>query len=376
MRSYPILILAVGLPLAACDDPTGNPEPPSTGTLVVSITTEGEDPDPDGYLLTLDDADSLDLEPTGTAELELASGRHTLRLLDVAERCSVAPATTLEVDVPAGRTVPVVFEVTCNTGARVTVRTTGLDFDPNGYRVVVDGNDHGAITGFARLIGLDPGSRTIRLTDLAPNCAFDGPGSRTVTVVAAEVVPVEFAVVCTATSGVIGVEISGGSGLGFEVMLDGVTRFLVGPTGHGYWTGVPAGDHVVSLGGSPGCSVETGPQAVTVTAGTLVRDTVEVAFSVTCLSGFLITVPTTGPIPRSRYFVYVSLDRYYCDLPFAAFGSVAPNDTLVLQVETGTYCVGLGSVPRNCRVTEQDPPDPIRFVRGGVTIVEIKVACS
>src|SRR5688500_1345474 len=103
MRCYPMLLLAAGLPMSACDDPTGTPAPSSSGTLVVSITTEGEDLDPDGYRLTVDDTDSLDLEPTGTVELELASGRHTLRLLDVAEQCAVAPGPTLELDVPGGR---------------------------------------------------------------------------------------------------------------------------------------------------------------------------------------------------------------------------------------------------------------------------------
>ena len=66
MRICGILLLIFGFTLSACDDPVE----PST-TLVVSITTEGEDPDPDGYLLIVDDADTLDLEPTGTAELEL-----------------------------------------------------------------------------------------------------------------------------------------------------------------------------------------------------------------------------------------------------------------------------------------------------------------
>ena len=63
----------------------------------------------------------------------------------MSERCSVAPGTEVEVDVPAGSTVPVAFEVTCYTGASVTVRTTGLDFDPDGYRLEVDDSDRGVI---------------------------------------------------------------------------------------------------------------------------------------------------------------------------------------------------------------------------------------
>jgi hypothetical protein len=467
MRYSPILILVVGLPLSACDDPTRPPEPPSTGTLVVSITTGGEDPDPDGYRLSVDNADTLDLELTGTAELELASGRHTLRLLDVAEQCSVAPGPTLELDVPGGRrtpaafevscpatrarvtvetsglhpdpdgylltiddfdtreltptavvevglspgrhslsllgvsvscsvapatavevevpagsTVPVAFEVTCNTGASVTVRTTGLDIDPNRYRLLVDDSDRGGI-GVGLNIGLDPGSHTIGLTDLASNCAFDSPGSLTVTVVASEVVPVEFAVACTATSGVIGVVISGGPAPTLEATMDGVTRFPVGPSGRGYLTGVPAGDHVVSLGGPPNCSVETGAQSVTVTAGTLVRDTVEVTFSVTCVTGVRVAAPTIGPIPQDDYSVWLCYDSYSCRYKFPArlLGHLAPNDTLTAEVNPGTYWFYLDDLV-NCRVTGGNPFNGVNPKRnitvgpGQVVSVSFPVSCS
>ena len=121
MRTHPILLLAVGLTLAACDDSagpsTGGPSTggPSTrdGTLVVSTSTGGGDPDQDGYLLTVDGVDSLALDPTGTVEIDLVDGQHTLRLLGVAEHCSVAPGTPLEVDVPSQGTTPVAFEVSC-----------------------------------------------------------------------------------------------------------------------------------------------------------------------------------------------------------------------------------------------------------------------
>ena len=70
--AHPILLLALGLSLSACDHPVDpDPDGPSTGTLVVSTSTGGDDPDPDGYLLTLDGIDSLDLDPTGTAQVDL-----------------------------------------------------------------------------------------------------------------------------------------------------------------------------------------------------------------------------------------------------------------------------------------------------------------
>ena len=100
-----------------------------------------------------------------------------------------------------------VFEVSCPmTGARVTVTATGLDLDPDGYHVDVDGTDQGILgSNGTVLIRLEPGRRTISLVGLSQNCTIDVSASRAVTIVDAEVVPLDFAVVCTATSGVIGI---------------------------------------------------------------------------------------------------------------------------------------------------------------------------
>jgi hypothetical protein len=383
MRTRPILLLAVGLTLAACDETSS---PTRDGTLVVSTSTGGNDPDQDGYLLTVDGVDSLVLVPTGTAELDLAAGQHTLELLGMAEHCLVAPANPLDVDVPPHGTTPVTFEISCNlTGARITTATTGLDFDPDGYRVAVDGTDLGRITANTTVLTqLDPGSRTIALTGLTQNCTIEGPGSRTVTIVAAEVLPIEFAVVCTATSGVIGVVISG-SGVGgvYDALVDGATPLRVGPGDRAYLRAVPAGDHVVSLSGPANCSVETDPQSVTVTAGSLIRDTVEVTFSVTCVTGVLVTTPTTGTIPRDDWTVWLCYDSYSCHYHFLArrLGSLAPNDTLIAEVDPGTYWFYLDDLI-NCQVIVPDPRNghnprrDITILPGRLVTVSFPVVCS
>jgi TolB protein len=120
MRTRSILLLVLGLAQAACEDNAGPPtDPPTTdpsavGTLVVSTVSGGKDPDQDGYLLTVDGIDSLRLDPTGTSQIDLTAGHHTLRLLGMAEHCSVSPGTPLEVDVPSEGTTAVAFEVTCS----------------------------------------------------------------------------------------------------------------------------------------------------------------------------------------------------------------------------------------------------------------------
>jgi hypothetical protein len=204
MRMHPLLLLVLGVSLSACSDSAGDlaggPVGPSTGTLVVSTSTVGDDPDPDGYQLTVDDdAASLDLAPSETAEVDLSPGRHTVRLLGVAGHCAVTPATPLEVEVASGSTTPVAFEVTCPlTAARITTTTTGGGFDPDGYSVAVDGTDRGPIAANGtKLIRLDPGSRTVSLAGLASNCAIEGPPAHTVTIVTAEVATIDFVVECT-----------------------------------------------------------------------------------------------------------------------------------------------------------------------------------
>jgi Tol biopolymer transport system component len=173
------------------------------------------------------------------------------------------------------------------TGAQVSVTTTGLDIDGDGYHITVDGSNREAIAANgAIVVALDPGRRMISLTGLTPNCALGDPGLRTVTIVAGEMARVEFAVACTATSGVVGVVASTSgfvAGVLYQANVDGTVPFPVTPGAPAYLAGVSAGNHVVSLGAPANCSVKTKPQSVTLTAGTLTRDTVEVTFSVTCV---------------------------------------------------------------------------------------------
>ena len=378
MRMRAGLILIVGLSLSACEDSI---DPGSVGTLVISTSTTGEDPDQDGYLLVVDEVDSLDLASTANTELEVASGLHTLRLLGVAGQCSVSPGASLEIDAPASSRTQVAFTVTCPaTGVRVTVTTNGLDLDPNAYRVAADGNDHGTIPlQGTRLLKLESGSRTIALTDLATNCAVDEPASRIVTIVDKQVTPIEFAVVCTATTGVIAVDVSGDvEGIPFEVTLDGATQSPLLSGDPEYLTAVPAGDHVVSLSG-PGCTVATSPQSVTIKSGGLTRDTATVSFSATCVLtwNLRITAPTTGAIPDTRYEVWTCSGSNNCfyDYSIHFVGKVKPNGVLFATHDLGTYHIWM-YLPPNCRPEFNAFDKQFTLVRGDTVDVEMPVACS
>ena len=258
-----------------------------------------------------------------------------------------------------------------------------MDLDTNGYRVEVDGIDQGILPTTGRgLIRLEPGSRTIALTGLSSNCAHVGPGSHTVTIVAAETALIDFAVACTATTGLIGVAIeASGESVGgeYQALLDG-TAFLVG-LGMTNYLPAAAGDHVVSVVAPANCSVETDPQSVTVTAGGLIRDTAYVGFSVTCTQQFgriRITAPTTGPIPAGhRYDVIVCTNRgFICPWEPILRRELAPNDTLVARYGIIEVSVELKNIPASCRVQTANPTPFFTIPANSIREVRFPVACG
>jgi regulator of chromosome condensation (RCC1) repeat-containing protein/Regulator of Chromosome Condensation (RCC1) repeat protein len=92
------------------------------------------------------------------------------------------------------------------TGAvRVTVTSTGAALDPNGYTVAVDGGVGQTIpvNGTMLLSGLSPGSHTILLGHLTPDCAVGPDNPRSVTVGPGVTLQVGFLVACGATTGIL-----------------------------------------------------------------------------------------------------------------------------------------------------------------------------
>jgi hypothetical protein len=379
---YPIALVGVALAGVGCGD-TGLP-PSGDGTLVVSTSTTGNEPDLDGYLLAVDAVRTLALVASGSAQMELPAGRHTVRLSGVAEHCAVDPATSLDVDIDPQGTTALAFEIDCSvSGARIVTTTTGLDFDADGYRLAVDGADQGVLpVNDTVLIPLDPGSRTLALAELAPNCTISGAGSYPVTIVDDAVVTLDFAVVCTATSGVIRVVIgASGAGALWEVTVDGGTPYAIGRGGPGpferYIGGVRAGRRLVSLSAA-NCTVGDNPRSVTVTAGTLIRDTVTVTFSPTCETAIRVTAPTTGKVPRTPYSVWVChdiQDACYWG-PTDRLGALAPNDTLVAAVRPGRYELYLRDLPANCHVNGSNPKRDISINAGALRDFAFFVVCS
>src|SRR6266571_3659050 len=169
------VIIACGLVLAAagCGDSTPvGIAGPTTGVLQVTVSTSGADIPANGYTVSVDSAAGQAVTVNGALTISgLKVSTHSVTLYGIAANCALSGVNTRAVDVIAGDTVAVAFAVGCTaTGGRsgtirISTTTTGVDLDPDGYRVSVDGGA-GAVVGVNDALvvpGLNSGSRTVTL---------------------------------------------------------------------------------------------------------------------------------------------------------------------------------------------------------------------
>lgn len=177
------------------------------GSVRVTTTTTGSDPDPDGYLATVIGGPSLAVGSSGTITIDnVREGQRLVTLGGVADNCEIAGSDTSAVTVPLGASVDVAFSLHCFAfGAlEVTVTTTGAEFAPDGYVVDVEA----ASIAFARSLDLDPNETAtfdrlrpatdyrVALEQIPLNCVIAGTNPVTVAVTAASTTTVAFDVSC------------------------------------------------------------------------------------------------------------------------------------------------------------------------------------
>ena len=114
-----------------------------TGDLRVDVSTTGQDLDPNGFTVVVDETTQQSVSANGSRTFEnLPVGSHSVELRDVAGNCAVNGSNPRSVDVGTdGGTA--LFLVTCEGGAptadlQVNVTTTGNDLDSDGYTVLLD----------------------------------------------------------------------------------------------------------------------------------------------------------------------------------------------------------------------------------------------
>lgn len=293
-RAFTVAVLLASSALAwlGCSGSGSGLTAPEIGTLEVVTATSGPEPDADGYTVRVDDGAA---EPVGANAVlrraQLTAGTHTVELSGIAANCTVAGEPRRSVTIAPSAVTTTTYAVTCapTTGViAVTVASTG-PADADGYRLVLDGVDQGAIgTSATRTLeGIPPGQHAVALAGLADGCAVEGGQPRTVSVDAGATTAVSLAVTCTPPGPPVGslevVITTSGTPAdpdGYLVAVDGGAPAAVGTAASLTIGGLAPGPHGVLLGGlAVNCTVSgDNPRTVTVVAG----ETATLAFAVAC----------------------------------------------------------------------------------------------
>jgi hypothetical protein len=370
-----LMVLSITISIS-CDGDSGTGlQPPETGTLRVQASTTGPPPFL-VYFVGIDGKEEV-VPVNGAADFRLSSGAHRVHLSNAEPRCSVGGDNPRTVTVSAGAVTSTRFEVTCTPrGAiEVSVSTTGVDPDPDGYLVTVNGSQRRFIGSSASVTFSDvtAGEQTVELTGLATNCSVGGDNPRSVTVSAGETAQTAFAVVCTGTTGGTGsISVTASTtGVnpdpdGYTVSISGVGRSPIGTNATVEITGLAPGDYELRLSDlAPNCLWVPSPNAVqvaTVSAGSAAQ----VTFDVTCftqpLGTLRVRASTTG---RPPFFYLIGIDNQ-------TVGGVGVNGAADFRLSAGSHRVSL-LVGSGCSVADNNRT--VQVVSGATVETTFKVTC-
>lgn len=288
-------------------------------SLTVATSTSGVELDPDGYAVQVDDqaARAIGLESTVTID-RLAEGPHTVMLSGLAPNCVAQGDNPRTVSVSATATPTVAFAVLCrptNGTLAVVTATTGPEPDADGFTVLVDGTNRGPIapTATVNYSGLTTGMHTVGLEGVAPNCQAVGDHPLGVAVEPGETARVSFAITCVATTGALGVTISGlPGGTAAAVTITGPGSFSRALTTGGTLSGIAPGRYTVSaanvVAGGTTYTPSIGRPAVDVVAG----GTAAVTISYTAVANITLNLRIDG------LYVTQSTQTYGSSVPLVA----------------------------------------------------------
>ena len=353
--------------------------------LSVTTSTQGVELDPDGYSLLIDATESQPVGVSATLVVErLSDGDHTLELAGLAANCSAQGANPRTISVHSGSTASTAFQVVCAAtvgSIEVSTSTSGIGSDADGYTIVLDGAERGAIAGSATMdIGnLAAGSHSVGLTGLAGNCQVAGDNPRTISVSPSQTTQVPFSISCVVpgpTTGSLQISTSttgeNQDPDGYTVTVDGGASQPIGLSSTLTLTNISSGVRRVQLNSvAPNCTVSgANPRNATVSAG----ETALVSFTISCsapgptLGALEITTSTSGENQDP--------DGYTLAVDGGAIQPIGLSSTLTLtDVASGVHRVELGGLASNCTVSGSNPRNAT--VNAGETArVAFTIACT
>ncbi|HEV2084442.1 MAG TPA: hypothetical protein VGR09_05120, partial [Gemmatimonadales bacterium] len=266
---------------------------PTGGTLEVTTSTSGVEPDADGYMVQMDAEPPQPIAPTGTIRsTNVAPGNHTVGLSGIAGNCTVGGGNPRTVGVDAGRITTVALEVTCQATSgtlQITSTTTGPSPDADGYTILLDGSDQGALgtSSQVTLSGIAPGDHLVGLTGVSANCHVGGDNPLAVTVSAGGSSSIAFTVTCSTpppNPGSLQITTSTGGfdrdADGYTLTLDGASLGPIGVSGTTTVENLAATTHSVGLADvAANCAVQgANPRPIAITGGARAA----VTFTISC----------------------------------------------------------------------------------------------
>ncbi len=242
---------------------------------------------------------------------------------------------------------------------RVTVSTTGGDYDLDGYVLVLDANPGQTVDvyGTRSFSKLAPGPHTIELSGVADNCSVS-PRLQSVTVTPGSTVVVAFTVGCVATGVQITAATTGLDVPSFAVAVDGVALSFVSPGAPLTIGRLRAGSHMVTLVDvAANCTVEgSNDRQVVVAAGSVTP----VVFAISCLAmtGSVEVTAVTEGSDRDVTGFTVRVDA-------GPTRALASNGVVTIeQLAAGDHSIRLDGVASNCTI-EGDNPRTLQVTAGG-----------
>lgn len=175
----------------------------TTGTVTINTTTSGDNPDANGFQVSVAGGAAQAIAATGTLDVaNVTVGDAPVLLTDIAGNCSVTEDNPTILTVTAAGPNTATFTVDCdlNEGsAAVTFATTGANLDADGFELTVDALPAipvPAVNGTITVSDLAPGDHDFVLGGVAANCTVTGGTTQTIAITDATVTDVDFAVVC------------------------------------------------------------------------------------------------------------------------------------------------------------------------------------
>ena len=199
---FPRLLAALGLLVAAsCSDDL---VAPTTGSIEVTTSTSGPEPDLDGYSISADGGAAQPISLNANLTVSgLNPGSHQVALGGLAANCAVTGDNPRSTNVPAGGTVKLSFAITCSAASgtiEVTTATTGGEPD-DGYTVAVDDGTTQPVGANEKLTvsNVAQGAHLVTIAGVSHNCTLAGDNPRAVNVSGGITTTLTFSVQCITT---------------------------------------------------------------------------------------------------------------------------------------------------------------------------------